>query len=356
MSNSKFGHYYTCGERLVDIFDEKGRTLKFDSNSLLEYENWSDTLEKKLREITGIGRIQSCELSPRVLEARQMDGYIREHVIIQTEPKVWMPLYVLIPDSCDAKKPNPCIIAPHGHGGGGKEATSGGKDADPQVKKAIASYNYDYGLKFAQNGYIVFCHDARGFGERREKNKQTKEYLLGSSCYELNNMAISLGGSLTGMMAWDIMRLIDYIQARDDCDSKRIGCAGLSGGGMQTLWAAALDKRIKCAVISGYFYGYKEALLMQPWNCSCNFVPRLWEYADMGDIASLIAPRPLLIETGDKDHLNGKSGIENVIKEIGILRRAYKLFDSDGKLVHYIFEGRHQWNGKKAIEFLKRWL
>jgi hypothetical protein len=125
---------------------------------------------------------------------------------------------------------------------------------------------------------------------------------------------------------------------------------------MQTLWAAALDKRIKCAVISGYFYGYKEALLMRPYNCSCNFVPRLWEYADMGDIASLIAPRPLLIETGAKDPLNGKSGVKNVTKEVEITRRAYELFSAGDKLIHHIFEGQHVWNGERTMGFIKQWL
>jgi hypothetical protein len=62
----------------------------------------------------------------------------------------------------------------------------------------------------------------------------------------------------------------------------------------------ALYYRIKAAVISGYFYGYKQSLLEMPDNCSCNYVPHLWEKVDMGDMGALIAPRTLLIETGMK--------------------------------------------------------
>ena len=52
----------------------------------------------------------------------------------------------------------------------------------------------------------------------------------------------------------------------------------------------ALDDRVKCAVVSGYFYGYKQSLLEQHQNCSCNYVPRLYEHVDMGDVGALIAP------------------------------------------------------------------
>ena len=40
-------------------------------------------------------------------------------------------------------------------------------------------------------------------------------------------------------------------------------------------------------------------------NCSCNYVPHLFEHVDMGDVGALIAPRPLLVETGTHDDLNG---------------------------------------------------
>ena len=78
----------------------------------------------------------------------------------------------------------------------------------------------------------------------------------------LNHMAMPLGQTVTGMWTWDLMRLIDHVETRPECDASRIGCAGLSGGGLRTLWLAALDERIRCAVVSGYFYRYRESLLL----------------------------------------------------------------------------------------------
>lgn len=88
------------------------------------------------------------------------------------------------------------------------------------------------------------------------------------------------------MLTWDLMRLIDWLRRDGRFDTEALGCLGFSGGGMQTLWLAALDERVKLAVISGYLYGYRDALLTLNNNCSCNYVPHPWEHLGMGDIAS----------------------------------------------------------------------
>jgi hypothetical protein len=127
----------------------------------------------------------------------------------------------------------------------------------------------------------------------------------------------------------------------------------LSGGGLQTLWTAALDERIQIAVISGYFYGFKQSLLELHNNCSCNYVPHLWEHVDIGDIASLIAPRRLLIETGDQDELNGRDGLDNVFPQIKTVEKAYRLYEKLQNLKHFIGHGAHQWFGNDVIEWLR---
>jgi dienelactone hydrolase len=158
------------------------------------------------------------------------------------------------------------------------------------------------------------------------------------------------------MWAWDLMRLLDYVATRPECDPERVGSAGLSGGGLQTLWLSVLDERVRCAVISGYFYGYKDALLKLSNNCSCNYVPGLWELADMGDLGALIAPRPLLIETGTLDPLNGERGVANVTEQVAITAQAYELFGARERLAHATFEGEHMWHGAQAVPWLVRWL
>lgn len=313
---------------------------------------WRTELLAKLEELTGYATMLRTDLNALITEERTFDGYIRQRVEISTEPGVIMPFYVLIPTT--GPGPFPALLTPHGHSSGGKYAVANERVNDA-VAKTIDEHNYDYGVQFVRAGFIVFAPDARGFGERQEV-AASRSGILASSCREINNMAYPLGQTVTGMWAWDLHRLIDYVETREDADVERLGCAGLSGGGLQTLWATALDERIRAAVISGYLYGYKESLLDLHGNCSCNYVPHLYEYADMGDIAALIAPRPLLVETGDEDPLNGASGLDNVYPQVEMARSAYRLLGVEGMLVHDVFHGPHRWNGVEAIPFMQRHL
>lgn len=174
------------------------------------------------------------------------------------------------------------------------------------------------------------------------------------TCKELNQMAIPLGLTVTGMWVWDLMRLLDYIETREDCDTARIGVGGLSGGGQQSLWLAALDDRIAAAAVSGYFYGYHDALLVLNENCSCNYVPHLWETVDMGDLGALIAPRPLIVETGDRDSLNGPRGAINAAEQFEVTRRAYRLLGAEACCRHRICPGEHRWYGGETYSFLEK--
>ena len=328
-----------------------GRKLAYDAQSRAEHQAWRDETISTLKRLTGYDTMLTAPLKPKITEIQSFPTYQRQRVEIQTEPGVIMPFYVLIP--AHRPPPYPAVIAPHGHTSGGKLAVTDCRDT-PELAETIDKHNYDYGIQFAEAGFIAFCPDARGFGERQETASEGK--ILASSCQWLNNMAIPLGQTVTGMWAWDLHRLIDYIETRDDCLADQIGCAGLSGGGLQTLWATAFDERIRCAVVSGYFYGYKESLLDGHTNCACNYVPHLYEYVDMGDIGALIAPRPLLIETGDQDGLNGASGLDNVYSQMEITRRAYQTLDSEDLLAHDVFEGEHRWNGVEAIPWLQKFL
>jgi len=332
-------------------FTKVSRKLSAHVKTHSEWSSWRRKTLRKLKILTGYDTMLKTSLSPQITEKIDLGEVIRHRLEIFTEPDICLVAYILIPKN--TKPPFPVMIAPHGHGGGGKLAVAGCRNI-PEIAKAIEEYNYDYGLQFARAGFITFCPDARGFGERQEL--AAKANLLNSSCQWINNMALPLGQTVTGMWVWDIHRLIDYIESRQDCISTRIGCAGLSGGGLQTLWATALDSRIRCAVVSGYLYGYKEALLDMHCNCSCNYVPHLYEYVDMCDIGSLIAPRPLLVETGTFDPLNGSSGLRNVYSQINNIRKTYRLLDARQMLVHDVFDGGHRWHGVRAIPWMKKHL
>jgi len=343
--------FFTALDYMLRRYDTVARQMGLRAESVTELQAWQHELRAQLRRTLGIDTMRWSPLEPRTTERVALDGYTRERVELQTEPGVIMPVYVLVPDGIQPGERRAVVLAPHGHGSAGKYAPAGRRDI-PEVAATIAQHNYDYGVQLARQGFVVFCPDARGFGERRELANQGAAQMLGGSCALLNHMAIPLGQTVTGMWTWDLMRLIDYVETRPECDADRLASAGLSGGGLQTLWLAALDERVKCAVDSGYFYGYKDSLLKLNGNCSCNYIPGLWKLVDMCDLGALIAPRPFFVETGDADGLNGERGVANTTEQIAITRRAYALHGAEDRLAQHIFAGEHRWCGEQAIPWL----
>ncbi len=350
-------HYFACMDYMKQRFDRLSRQMGFGAATPEDAIAWQHELRARVSELLGLDTMLPCPANARATERVNCDGYVRERVEIEVEPGVVMPTYVLLPADLKPGEKRAVVLAPHGHGSAGKFATAGRRDI-PAMRGTIEQHNYDYGVQLVRAGFVVFCPDARGFGERRESTRQgdSEDLFISASCQQIAHMALPLGQTVTGMWAWDLMRLIDYAAQRPECDVARLGCAGLSGGGLQTLYLCALDERVACGVISGYFYGAKDSLLVLSGNCACNYVPHLWKLADMGDLAALIAPRPLCIESAGQDGLNGERGLANVFEQVDITRAAYEVFGAGGRLLHHVFDGGHQWSGAESIPWLKRWL
>ena len=82
----------------------------------------------------------------------------------------------------------------------------------------------------------------------------------------------------------------------------RVGCMGISGGGTVTLFATALEPRIRAAMVSGYLNTFRDSIGSLA-HCIDNYVPGILNWAEMHDVAGLIAPRPLFVESGEKDNI-----------------------------------------------------
>lgn len=335
-------------------FDRFARQDCFRGQSVEEFEEWREKTRRLLSGLLGLEKMEECDLHPITMEKAVTlpDGIRREHIRIQTEPDIWMTMYLLIP--ADADPNTRLFLCPPGHNGAGKYTVAGLGEYGA-IKEKIEQYQYDYGMQLAKKGFVAVCPDCRGFGERREEVADAKDPVLGlkGDCYWLAHMGEPLGIPAAGMLVWDLMRLIDYLELRNEWDTEHIGCLGFSGGGMQTLYLAALDERIQYAVISGYMYGFRDALLTLNRNCSCNYIPHLWEHLDMGDIASLIAPRPLVIQSCRQDRLNGPRGIVNAVEQAAVIEKAYRLCHAEKLPLHDICEGGHQWHGERLDMYLK---
>ena len=337
--------YYEDEPALRARLKREGRKAAFAGKTPADFEAWKVATRARLYDVLGLSLMDRASIEVRELGRVQIaGGIVRTYALLQVERDVWMPFYLLEP-SCpklDERGLKRCYICPHGHQGAGA-ASIAGVTGVPAVDDAVRKFNYDYGLRLARMGYMAVCPDARGWGYRRDWKGQGDDetsYLRGT-CLNQARMAEPLGLSVAGLNAWDNMRLIDYLEARGDIAMDDLGCFGFSGGGYMTLYLAALDPRVRKAFVSGYLYGVDDSLLHLNGNCSCNYTPGLWRLLDMGDVASLIAPRPLLVQSCEEDHLNGARGLTNVDEQLDIVRDAYELLGCGEGLRHEVCPGGH---------------
>lgn len=322
------------------------------------YVLWKTESRKHLTKLLGLSQLETFVTNSKpycrdviCLDAVKENGYTRYKMQLQTLPSVWMPFYMLVPEGVSSSTPRRAMISIPAHGAN-KESVCGVLSSPGVKEKLQNSPKENYGQRFAQKGYIVFSPDPPGYGERIEPlSMEGQKFLanalpnpLGSSCKNLTMTAEAMGLTFAGLVLWDMMRLLDYIETLSIVDSQKLGCCGFSGGGLYTLWLAAMDDRIRLAIISGYLHS-AQGSIMETHLCPCNFVPQLWLHYDLCDIASLIAPRPVFFENGISDTLNGPNGIDDPIQQFHKIQNIYSLFNQSQNVQHVAFDGPHMWNG-----------
>ena len=331
---------YSIKRYLDTVYEDINPQLQFKAKTKEDWKVWKEVLKTRLRELLGGFPRSKCPLKPEVLERKEEDSYWQEKIVFDSQDGVSVPAYALIPKGTKKNAKSRALLCLHGHGRG-KDDVVGIVSNDVERQQHIRPLNYDYARQFAKRGYFVLAPDAMCFGERSD-----------ISCTWAFTSGLLLGKVLVGLRVWDAIRAIDYLQSRPEVDKERIGCVELSWGGTHTIYTTALDERIKVAVISGYFSNFKDILIDRSC-CPCQYIPGILKYADLPDIVSLIAPRPLLIENGTRDPLYT---LEVVKKEYAKVENVYKLLKISEQIDIDIFEGSHRFSGRKAFDWFDKWL
>jgi dienelactone hydrolase len=337
------------------FLEARGREIKplfrFTATTPEEARDWRTRALGKIRDLLG-EMPESVPLNPEIVEKVDMGSYVREKVIFDADAHSSVPAYILIPKQLDA--PARALLCMHGHGPG-KDAVAGittpdSRMSEEEKRRSIEQHNYDYAQQFVQRGYVTFTFDFRCFGERADTSVPLYNRDLCNVHFIRGSL---LGINLLALDIHDSFRALDYLCQRPEVDASRIGCVGLSFGGTMTLWTTALDKRIKAAVISGYLCELSTFALGNGNFCGSQYVPGLFRYFDIPDIAALIAPRPLLIESGIHDD---GFPIESANRAYNRLQKAYEACGASDSLAHDVFDGGHSFHGELAYDWFDRWL
>ena len=178
---------------------------------------------------------QRCDLDVKVTGVVKRDGYRIEKTLFQSRPGHHVTATVFVPEDPRFKAPYPAVLVPCGHTYDGKMA------ADYQRPGVIG----------AKNGFVVMVYDPIDQGERPQ-NPKVRKPMVCNGHNRTGHRAALVGWNTAQFRLWDGIRAIDAVCARPDVDAKRIAVTGHSGGGTESSYVMAMDKRIAAAAPSGF--------------------------------------------------------------------------------------------------------
>jgi dienelactone hydrolase len=229
------------------------------------------------------------------------------------------------------KKPLPAILGLHDHGGnkfmGWRKIVR--TDDAPWAIQAKHQENYYSGVgwanEIAKRGYAVLVHDTFPFASRRVRVADVAPRVKGAGVdpepadadgiakynafagqheHIMEKSLISAGTTWPGVYVVEDQRALDVLLSRPGVNSQRVGCAGLSGGGMRTVFLAGLDDRIRCAVAVGFMTTWRDFLLDKCFTHTwMAYVPLLPKDLDFPEILALRAPKATMVLNCTEDPL-----------------------------------------------------
>ncbi|MBQ8954801.1 MAG: acetylxylan esterase [Clostridia bacterium] len=252
---------------------------------------WQKRARVRLVELLGLP-LEGTEPNFRVEWINDSNPYFAEtRFLFESEPDVTVSGHLLLPKGIQQKK-LPLVICLQGHSTG--MHISLGRALYPGDEETINGGDRDFALQVVARGQAALVLDQRAFGERGGTEK-------GPDCYQPSVQALLIGQTIVGQRCWDVSRAIDVAGKHfPQLDMNQVAVMGNSGGGVTSLYAAAVDERIAAAMPSCAFCGFMASFGTQ-YHCLCSYVPGIMKDFDMGDLAGLIAPRPMIVVSGQKD-------------------------------------------------------
>jgi dienelactone hydrolase len=289
------------------VFAKLPRLLAFRPDS--DYSVWRKAVAEKFQEILG-DMPEPVGPDLKVEYDINRKDYRERFLSFASEDSCRVPCYLLTPH--DAKKPLPVIICLQGHNSGMRLSVGRGSGLKDLV--LVKKGHRDLALQAVAQGYAALAVEQRCFGLRKDYRpksvRQNKH-----SCHHTAMTALLLGRTLLGERIWDVRKAIDILGTFPELDASRIGCVGHSAGGTIAYYAACIDERIKITVPSCAVCTFVDSIGTRD-HCMDNYLPGILKYFDMGDIACLVAPRPLICIAGKQDRIFPLHGVQQAFDNI----------------------------------------
>jgi dienelactone hydrolase len=329
------------------LYESAPLRLTFRAQNRKQAEAWQKRLRTKIAVLLGGFPAQRAALRPQTFETRDFPANRREKFVFESRPGLFVLGYLLTPRN--SAPPYPVMICLPGHGRGVDDIV--GIDAEGRDRADKPGYQHDFAIQVVEHGMAAVAIEPLGFGCRRDPITR-KKGAEATACQPSAGAALLLGQTMLGWRVYDVMRTIDWIETRKELDARRVGCMGISGGGTVTTFSAALEPRIRAAMISGYLNTFRDSV-MSLSHCIDNYVPGILDWAEMYDVAGLIAPRPLFVESGIQDDI---FPIEASKQSFARVRKVYEAFGAAPLAQQEVFNDIHSFYGVQGLPFLAKHL
>jgi dienelactone hydrolase len=289
-------------------------------------------------------------LTADLVRREPRDGFTLEVVNLSATSAYDIPARVLVPTKRADRVPG--IVALHCHGGayvwGHEKVLASPADSAPLLQYRDKSYGRTYAELLARRGYVVVVIDAFYFGARRLRLEQlnpanvpgevrdhyrtalaaapdSAEWVAATnrvcSFYEhlTAKTLIAAGVTWPGLLTWDDMRTVDYLASRPEVDPARLGCIGLSIGGLRAARLIAADPRLKAACVAGWMTEFGHQLRNHCRHTWMAFMPGLYSSLDLPDAAALHAPGALLVQQCRRDGLYPPAGMQGAVDKLAAI-------------------------------------
>jgi hypothetical protein len=327
---------FGCVSHRTSSINESSINLK--TNNVMSLTN-KEARRKELYALLGKLPDRHRPISVKLVSREETDEMITEKLLFDFNGFELVPAYFTKPKNSKGKIP--VILFNHSHFGeyevGKNEFINGRKEMQKPP----------YTLAFVRAGYAGLCIDSWAFGERHWLSEM-----------EVFKEMLWKGQVMWGMMVYDNLRALDYLNSREDVDSKRIGTIGMSMGSTMSWWLAALDERIKVCVDLCCLTDFQSLIEEKGLNLHgiYYYVPDLLNHFTTAQINGLISPRPHFGLAGKLDPLTPQKGLEKIDND---LKEIYKKDGAPDAWQLRIYNVGHLETAEMRqdiMAFFKKWL
>ena len=369
------------GPWAASLNDGKLPTHSFRKSEWSNLESWKDAAMKKLLDRMAIPDLGA---TPKATVKKQYtyDG-------LHIEELSWQLPYGRATDAILLKPANatgrlPAILAFHDHGGNKYFGTRKITKTSDQQHPLMVSHQQDYYSKrawaneIAKRGYVVLVPDAFTFGTRRvmmqdvpehmrngltdqdpenPKNIQAYNDWAGQHEHIMSKSLFCGGTTWPSVFFAEDQKALDILCARNDVDANNVGCCGLSGGGLRTVFMGGLERRIKCAVCVGFMSTWKDFLLNKSYTHTwMTYVPITPNELDFPEIYGLRVPLPTMVLNDNDDFLYT---LPEMKKADAILAEVFKKANASDRYKCSYYPGPHKFDAQmqdEAFVWFDKWL